>query len=77
MSYINEHAMLKMLFLANHHCTVNFNLPIVQIGGRSLKCNDKEQRKLISNIQAQRQSESAVAGKLITQNLYFLELVEA
>ena len=66
MSYINEHVMLKMLFLANHHCTVNFNLPIVRIGGRSLKCTGRQRRKLISNIQAQLESESAVAGKLTT-----------
>ena len=61
---------------------VNFNPPVVQIAGKTLKCTNRQEWVLDSKVKAPKkvtilyQSEFFITRQLAGQNFWFLRLVE-
>ena len=52
-SLINVDVLFGLPSLVNHHCTVDFNLPIEQLVKRSLTCTDRHEQTLNCIVQIQ------------------------
>ena len=81
-SRINEDAILGMPFLVAHNCSMEFQLPIIQVDGQKLKCTDRHGRLLTSSVQVTRElvvpprTEMTVPCRVTTRNFCPLGVIE-
>ena len=81
-SRINEDAILGMPFLVAHNCAMAFHQPMVQVGGRKLKCTDRHGKLLVSSVQTTHglvvppRTEMAAPSRVNTRKFCPLEVIE-